>query len=88
MTNYRNDLFRTPGNETRALDLKDFVVVTKALSDSNRIRALIALRRGELCVCQIIALLGLAPSTVSKHICDSQAGRAGQKPQRGTLDAL
>jgi DNA-binding transcriptional ArsR family regulator len=48
--------------------MKDFVVVTKALSDGNRIRALIALRRGELCVCQIIALLGLAPSTVSKHM--------------------
>ncbi|MGA2506389.1 MAG: metalloregulator ArsR/SmtB family transcription factor [Chitinispirillaceae bacterium] len=48
--------------------MKDFVAVTKALSDSNRIRALIALRRGELCVCRIIALLGLAPSTVSKHM--------------------
>ena len=48
--------------------MKDFVVVTKALSDSNRVRALLALRRGELCVCQIIALLGLAPSTVSKHM--------------------
>lgn len=48
--------------------MKDFVAVTKALSDSNRIRALIALRRGDLCVCRIIALLGLAPSTVSKHM--------------------
>ena len=48
--------------------MKDFVAVTKALSDRNRIRALLALRRGELCVCQIIALLGLAPSTVSKHM--------------------
>ncbi len=26
------------------------------------------LRVGELCVCQIIAVLGLAPSTVSKHL--------------------
>jgi ArsR family transcriptional regulator len=32
------------------------------------VRALCALRRGELCACQIIALLGLAPSTVSKHM--------------------
>jgi DNA-binding transcriptional ArsR family regulator len=40
----------------------------KALSDANRVRALMALRRGERCVCQLIELLGLAPSTVSKHM--------------------
>jgi ArsR family transcriptional regulator len=45
-----------------------FLAISKALSDSNRVRALLALRSGELCVCQIIALLGLAPSTVSKHM--------------------
>jgi len=42
--------------------------VTKALADRNRLRALVALGRGELCVCQITELLGLAPSTVSKHL--------------------
>lgn len=42
--------------------------ILKALADENRVRALLALRRGELCVCQLIALLGLAPSTVSKHL--------------------
>lgn len=46
----------------------DFIAITKALSDSHRVRALMALRAGELCVCQIIELLGLAPSTVSKHM--------------------
>jgi DNA-binding transcriptional ArsR family regulator len=40
----------------------------KALSDENRIRALMMITSGELCVCQIIEMLGLAPSTVSKHI--------------------
>jgi DNA-binding transcriptional ArsR family regulator len=29
---------------------------------------LLALRGGELCVCQITELFGLAPSTVSKHL--------------------
>ena len=29
---------------------------------------LLALRPGELCVCQITELLGFAPSTVSKHL--------------------
>ena len=42
--------------------------ITKALSDRNRLRILMALHGGELCVCQIIELLGLAPSTVSKHM--------------------
>lgn len=40
----------------------------KALADQNRMRAVCALRGGELCVCQLIALLDLAPSTVSKHL--------------------
>lgn len=42
--------------------------VAKALADANRLRALMALGGGELCVCQIIEMLGLAPSTVSKHL--------------------
>lgn len=42
--------------------------VTKALSDMQRLRILAMLDRGELCVCQIVTVLGLAPSTVSKHL--------------------
>ena len=48
--------------------MRDFLNITKALSDENRVRALLALQGGELCVCQIIEMLGLAPSTVSKHM--------------------
>ncbi len=40
----------------------------KALSDPNRVRVLKVLQRGELCVCEIQNLLGLAQSTVSKHM--------------------
>jgi DNA-binding transcriptional ArsR family regulator len=43
--------------------------VVKALADENRVRALLALcEQEELCVCQIIEMLSLAPSTVSKHM--------------------
>ena len=42
--------------------------ITKALADENRVRILAALNHGELCVCQLIELLALAPSTVSKHL--------------------
>ena len=50
------------------MNIDQFVAVTKALSDSHRVRAFMALRKGELCACQIIELLELAPSTVSKHM--------------------
>lgn len=48
--------------------MKQFTAITKALSDETRVRALLSLRDGELCLCQIIDLLGLAPSTVSRHM--------------------
>ncbi|MFA6568315.1 MAG: metalloregulator ArsR/SmtB family transcription factor [Victivallales bacterium] len=48
--------------------MNEFMSVCKALSDENRIRAIMALNGRELCVCQIIKLLALAPSTVSKHM--------------------
>lgn len=44
------------------------MAITKALSDPNRVRILLALRNGELCVCQITGLFGFAPSTISKHL--------------------
>jgi len=47
----------------------EFMNITKALADENRVRILLALSgREELCVCHLIDLLELAPSTVSKHL--------------------
>ncbi len=48
--------------------MREFMAITKALSDHNRVRILLALRQHELCVCQITELFGLATSTVSKHL--------------------
>ncbi len=48
--------------------MRDFMATTKALADETRVRILLALRGRELCVCQITELLGLASSTVSKHM--------------------
>jgi DNA-binding transcriptional ArsR family regulator len=42
--------------------------IAKALSDETRLRALLALRDGELCLCHVVGVLELAPSTVSKHL--------------------
>jgi DNA-binding transcriptional ArsR family regulator len=46
----------------------EFLNITKALAEENRLRILLALEGQELCVCQLIKLLELAPSTVSKHM--------------------
>jgi DNA-binding transcriptional ArsR family regulator len=48
--------------------MEDFVDLAKALSEPSRVRIFCALRDRELCVCQIVGLLGLATSTVSKHM--------------------
>lgn len=48
--------------------MREFMRITKALADPNRVRVLLALKGGELCVCQISELLELAPSTISKHL--------------------
>lgn len=48
--------------------LKEYILIAKALSDKNRLRVLFALEQGELCACDIIELLHLVPSTVSKHM--------------------
>lgn len=49
-------------------ELKNKTNVFKALSDPNRLRILKMLQIRDLCVCEITDVLGLAPSTVSKHL--------------------
>lgn len=49
-------------------DIKQAASWFAALGDATRLRLLLALRAGELCACQLIALVDLAPSTVSKHL--------------------
>ncbi|MDR2780658.1 MAG: metalloregulator ArsR/SmtB family transcription factor [Synergistaceae bacterium] len=46
----------------------NFMSITRALSDENRVRILMALRNRRFCVCEITAFLDLSPSTTSKHL--------------------
>jgi len=48
--------------------LETFETVAKAVADPSRVRILKLLESGELCVCQITTVLGLAVATVSKHL--------------------
>jgi DNA-binding transcriptional ArsR family regulator len=44
------------------------LLITKALSDESRLRVLMALRQGEMCLNDLTDLLTLTPSTVSRHM--------------------
>jgi arsenate reductase/ArsR family transcriptional regulator len=48
--------------------VRDFELALKAAADPTRTRILKLLETGGLCVCQVQAVLGLATSTVSKHL--------------------
>ena len=50
------------------MSLRRYEAVLKAVADPTRVRILKMLEPGELCVCQIIAVLALTPSTVSRHL--------------------
>jgi DNA-binding transcriptional ArsR family regulator len=63
--------------------MHEILSITKALSDETRVRALMSIRDGELCLCQIIDVLGLAPSTVSKHMNVLQQARLVQRRKKG-----
>jgi len=63
--------------------MQRFLAITKALADANRARVLMFLRDGELCVCQIIEMLHLAPSTVSKHMAVLHQARLVESRKEG-----
>jgi len=60
--------------------LTQLVDVYKALGHPVRLRILAMLCTGELCACQVTAVLKLAPSTVSAHL--SELRRAGVVVER------
>ena len=63
--------------------MQDIMDVLKALADETRLRALCALRNGELCVCRLVALLDLSPSTVSKHLSILRSARLVESRKDG-----
>ncbi len=48
--------------------LDEMMHIAKALSEKQRLKVLYALQGKELCACDIMSYLGLAPSTVSRHM--------------------
>lgn len=60
--------------------IEPLVDLLKTLAHPARLRILALLRDGELCVCQINAVVGLAPSTLSEHLTELR--RAGLLSER------
>src|SRR5688500_15637982 len=60
--------------------MRQFMEIARALGDESRVRLLMALSGREVCVQHLVELLGLAPSTVSKHL--SLLRQAGLVEQR------
>jgi ArsR family transcriptional regulator len=48
--------------------MQDFLNLTKTLSEKNRLKIIMALTNGKLCICQIRKMLGVIPSKVCKHL--------------------
>ena len=48
--------------------MRDFLKITKALSDKTRVRIFKMLQSKAMCVCEVQTILGMAQSTVSKHL--------------------
>lgn len=63
--------------------MREFMAVSKALADENRVRLLLALDGVELCVCQLVEFAGLAASTVSKHLSILRAARLVESRKDG-----
>lgn len=63
--------------------MRELLAITKALADENRLRAIGLLRTRELCLCQIIEVLGLAPSTVSRHMSILHQARLVESRKEG-----
>jgi DNA-binding transcriptional ArsR family regulator len=61
----------------------EFMTAIKAVGDSNRVRILCVLQGRELCACQIIKMLNLAPSTVSKHLSILRQARLVEDRKEG-----
>jgi ArsR family transcriptional regulator len=48
--------------------MQEIVNIFKAFSDATRLRILLLLQHGELCVCEVEEVLGMKQSRISRHL--------------------
>jgi DNA-binding transcriptional ArsR family regulator len=64
--------------------METFIQQTRAISDPARVRMLKLLHGGELCVCEIMDVMGLGQSTASKHLGILKAAGMAESRKEGT----
>lgn len=64
--------------------METFIQQARAISDPARVRMLKLLKRGELCVCEIMDVMGLGQSTASKHLGILKAAGMVESRKEGT----
>ena len=65
------------------MSLRDYEMVMKAVADPTRVRILKLLEGGDLCACQIVSILELSQSTISKHFfLLRMAGLVRERPEK------
>ena len=52
----------------KVVNMKRLAKIFKALSEETRLRIFVLLTQGEMCVCELMAILQLPQSTVSRHL--------------------
>ncbi len=63
--------------------MSDTIQLFRALADETRLRILNLLVRGELCVCQIVEVLGMGQSKVSRHLAHLRNARLVNARRQG-----
>ena len=64
--------------------MKDLVKALKALSDETRLRMLMLIERQELCVCEIMKILDMRQSRVSRHLNILRNSGLAESRRQGT----
>lgn len=64
--------------------MESFIAQARAVSDPTRLRMLKLLEGGEMCVCDIMEVMGLGQSTASKHLGVLRAAGLVETRKAGT----
>ncbi|MEJ5251166.1 MAG: winged helix-turn-helix transcriptional regulator [Chthonomonadetes bacterium] len=65
------------------MKLSDIEATFRALADANRLRILALVQEAPLCVCQLMAILDISQSTVSKHLAILKEAGLVEEDQQG-----
>jgi len=64
--------------------LKDDLAIFKACADETRLRILFLLNAGELCVCELVAVLDMPQGKISRHLSVLKQANLVQDRREGT----